>query len=76
MPQEPYIDTDEYAWLYEYTCYECGAVMDIVGDVLVCPDCGHSVDVDDWVTEPSDYEDYYPTREQIVGDDEDDADDE
>ena len=58
MPQEPYIDTDEYAWLYEYTCYECGAVMDIVGDVLVCPDCGHSVDVDDWVTEPSDYAEF------------------
>lgn len=71
MADKPF---DEYDWLYEYTCYECGAVMDIVGDVLVCPKCGHSIEVKDWSTEPQDYEEYYPTREEIVGygDDDDD----
>ena len=34
-------------WLDQYSCYECGAVMDIVGDVLVCPKCGHSVKLED-----------------------------
>ena len=58
-----------YQWLDEYDCYECGAKMDILDDVLVCPKCGHSVNVEDWVTEPEDYEEYYPTEEEIVGTD-------
>lgn len=55
------------SWLDEYSCYECGANMDLVDDVLVCPKCGHSVNVDDWVTEAEDYEEYYPLKEEIVG---------
>ena len=54
-------------WLDQYSCYECGAVMDIVGDVLVCPKCGHSVELEDWSTEPNDYEEYYPSKEEIIG---------
>lgn len=69
---------DIYDWLEQYDCYECGAVMDVVGDVLVCPKCGHSVDVDDWVTEAEDYEEYYPTKEgffdENAEDEEDDSD--
>ena len=40
----------------EYTCYECGAVMEMADEeVLVCPKCGHSVDIDDYTTEEEDY---------------------
>lgn len=60
---------DIYDWLEQYDCYECGAVMDVVGDVLVCPNCGHSVDVEDWVTEAEDYEEYYPTKEEFFDED-------
>lgn len=51
----------------EYFCYECGAVMGIVEDVLVCPKCGHSVDLEDWITEPENYEEYYPLKEDAAG---------
>lgn len=69
-------EDDLYEWLDEYECYECGATMNQVGEVLVCPRCGHSVDVDDWITEAEDYEDYYPTAEEFFGNDENDEDDE
>ncbi|MBQ8134803.1 MAG: DNA-directed RNA polymerase I [Clostridia bacterium] len=65
-----------YDLLEQYDCYECGAVMDLIDNVLVCPKCGHSVDVEDWVTEAEDYEEYYPTKEQVLGYDEDDDSDE
>ena len=42
-----------------YICHECGAVMEFIGDVLVCPDCGHSTDVDDYCEEEDDYDDIY-----------------
>ena len=58
---------DDDLWKDEYSCYECGAVMDIVEDVLVCPKCGHSVDLEDWITEPEDYEEYYPLKEDAAG---------
>ncbi len=63
---------DIYDWLEQYNCYECAAVMNLVDDVLVCPKCGHSVDVEDWVTEAEDYEEYYPTKEEFFDEDEND----
>lgn len=67
MNNDPKKFFERYPWLYEYSCYECGAVMEIIGEVLVCPECGHSVDLEDWITEPEDYEEYYPTREEMIG---------
>lgn len=47
----------------KHYCYECGAVMEKADEnVLVCPDCGHSVDEDDYVTEEEDYEEFYGSR--------------
>lgn len=47
----------------EYTCYECGAVMVKADEeVLVCPKCGHSVDIEDYITEEEDYEQLYSGR--------------
>jgi DNA-directed RNA polymerase subunit M/transcription elongation factor TFIIS len=43
----------------EYYCYECGAVMEKADDeVLVCPKCKHSVDIEDYITEGEDEEFY------------------
>lgn len=65
MPEKSF---EDYSWLYDYSCYECGAAMELQDDVLVCPVCGHSVDLEDWVTEPEDYENYYPLKEEIADD--------
>lgn len=52
MSKKDFIDT--------YYCYECGAEMYKVDEeVLVCPDCGHSVNIDDYTTEEEDYEEFY-----------------
>ena len=41
----------------DYECYECGAKMEKADEeVLVCPVCGHSVDIEDYLTEGEDYE--------------------
>ena len=48
--------------LNRYDCYECGAKMDIIDDVLVCPVCLHSIDIEDWVTEAEDDDFDYPTE--------------
>lgn len=59
----------------EYICNECGEEMEFEDErdgVLVCSHCGHSVDLDDYGCE--DYEDYeilYPTREEVLGIEED-----
>lgn len=46
-------------FLDTYYCYECGAVMEKADDeVLVCPQCGHSVDIVDYSTEEEDYEEF------------------
>lgn len=43
-----------------YYCYFCGAEMEKVDEeVVVCPKCGHSVNIEDYVTEGEDYEEYY-----------------
>lgn len=67
----------------EYICHECGHLMgfeDEWEDTLVCPHCGHSIDLDDYGCESDDeYENLYPTREEVLGiaddDSEEDSDD-
>ena len=40
-----------------YTCIRCGAFMEQADDeVLICPVCGHSVEIEEWVSEPEYYE--------------------
>lgn len=55
----------------EYICHECGNGMefeDECADTLVCTHCGHSVDLDDYGRENGEeYENLYPTREEITG---------
>lgn len=54
----------------EYVCHECGKLMefeDDMEDVLVCANCGHSVDLDDYGREgDEDYENLYPTLEEVL----------
>lgn len=54
-----------------YTCPECGRLMEFEDeweDVLVCPNCGHSVDIDRYGCEnEEEYENLYPTREEVLG---------
>lgn len=64
-----------------YICSKCGAIMkfeDQYEDTLICPECGHSIDLDRYGFEnDEDYEALYPTEEEVCGydDDEDDEDD-
>lgn len=55
----------------EYICHECGHLMEFEDeweDTLVCPHCGHSIDLDDYGREGNEeYENLYPTREEILG---------
>lgn len=47
----------------EYVCYECGAIMEKADEcVLVCSKCGHSVNIDDYMTEEEDYEQLYCSK--------------
>lgn len=51
-----------------YICSECGALMefeDEYEEVLICPECGHSVDLEHYGFEnDEEYEALYPTREE------------
>lgn len=64
-----------------YICSECGAVMEFEDkweDVLICPECGHSIDSDRYGCESDEeYEALYPTEEEVLGynEDEDESDD-
>lgn len=55
----------------KYVCHECGELMEFEDeheDILVCPACGHSVDLDNYGCEDEEnYENLYPTREEILG---------
>ena len=43
----------------EYTCVECGATMEKADEeVLICPKCQHSVDIEDYGYE-DEYDDYF-----------------
>ena len=45
-------------------------------DTLVCPHCGHSVDLDRYGFESDEeYESLYPTREEVLGIEPEDSDD-
>jgi hypothetical protein len=51
---------DETWFEEEYFCYECGTKMEKVdAEVLVCPNCKHSVEIDDYYTEEETYENFY-----------------
>lgn len=58
----------------EYICHECGHLMEFEDeweDTLVCPHCGRE--------DNEEYENLYPTREEVLGiandDSEEDSDD-
>lgn len=63
----------------EHVCRECGNLMEFEDeweDTLICPHCGHSVELDRYGCEDDEeYENLYPTREEVLGivDEEDDA---
>ena len=54
-----------------YICSECVCVMQCEyegEDTLVCPHCGHSIDLDEYGCEGDEkYENVYPTREDVLG---------
>lgn len=62
----------------KYICNECGELMefeDDYEDTLVCPNCGHSIDLDRYGCEDDEsYEKLYPTREEVLGITENDED--
>lgn len=63
-----------------YTCSECGKSMEFEDeweDILVCPHCGHSVELEEYGCENEEaYENLYPTREEVLGVEEDEEEDE
>ena len=65
----------------DYICSECGAKMEFEDeweDVLICPKCGYETDIDHYGFESDEeYEALYPTKEEVLGyDEEDDGDEE
>lgn len=56
----------------EYICHKCGALMEFENewkDILVCPKCGHSVDLEHYgMEDDEDYESLYPKKEDICDD--------
>lgn len=53
-----------------YICNKCGKKMEFEDeweDTLVCPHCGNSVDLDNYGYEDDEYERLYPTREEVLG---------
>lgn len=63
----------------EYICHECGELMEFEDeweDTLVCPYCGHSIDLDEYGCEDDEeYENLYPTKKELL-DIEDDSEEE
>lgn len=58
----------------KYICSECGAEMEFEDeweDVLICPECGHSIDSERYGFEnDEDYDELFPTKEEVCGEDE------
>ena len=54
-----------------YSCSKCGARMqfeDEREDILVCLECGHSVEFEQYgMEDDEEYEALYPTREEVCG---------
>ena len=54
-----------------YICSKCGARMqfeDEWEDILVCHECGHSVELEQYgMEDDEEYEALYPTREEVCG---------
>ena len=52
-----------------YWCHECGSKMHFeteFEDILVCDNCGHSVDLEEYGFEDEEcYENLYPTEEEV-----------
>lgn len=55
----------------DYICSECGAKMEFEDeweDTLVCPNCGHDIDLEHYGFEnEEEYEALYPTKEEVLG---------
>ncbi len=55
-----------------YICSKCGERMEFEDeweDTLVCPHCGHSVDLEHYGFEKDeDYDALYPTKEEVCDD--------
>lgn len=54
-----------------YICSECGEIMEFEDewrDILICPKCGHSVELERYGLErEEDYEALYPSKEEVLG---------
>ncbi len=62
----------------KYICSKCGELMefeDEFEDILVCSNCGHSVDLDRYGFDDEEYEQLYLTREEVLGYDEEELED-
>lgn len=52
----------------QYICSECGGMMEFEDedeDILVCPSCGHSVELEHYGFEDEEYDSLYPTKEDL-----------
>ncbi len=62
-----------------YICSRCGSSMEFEDeweDTLVCPNCGHDIDLEHYGFEnDEEYEAQYPTKEEVLGYEEDDDED-
>lgn len=64
----------------KYICSQCGSLMEFEDpkwrDTLICPKCGHNIDLDYYGCEDDeDYDALYPTKEEVVGRDDAEDDD-
>ncbi len=65
---------------HRYICNKCGADMvfeDKWKTVLVCPSCNNSMDLDMYgFADEDEYNALYPSREEVLGEEDDDEDNE
>lgn len=60
----------------DYTCPKCGGNMKFADDeVLMCEKCRYSTEVDDYDSD-EEYDNLYPTREEVTGEYEEDDEEE